>query len=103
MKHRIVHALQKYVLNPPIKLVFAVGLAAPGYTLLETMGRKSGRPPRTPVGNGCIGGQFWIVAEHGMKAGYILNIERSPRVPQQKLNLLQLASRCVAEPSTGPS
>src|SRR6266853_3483907 len=24
-------------------------------------------------------------------------------VPQEKLNLLQLASRCVAEPSTGPS
>jgi hypothetical protein len=23
MKHQIVHALQKYVLNPPIKLVFA--------------------------------------------------------------------------------
>ena len=80
MKHRIVHALQKYVLNPPIKLVFAVGLAAPGYALLETIGRKSGKPRRTPVGNGRIGGQFWIVAEHGMKAGYILNIERNPRV-----------------------
>jgi hypothetical protein len=33
MKHRVVHALQKYVLNPPLKLVFAVGLAAPGYAL----------------------------------------------------------------------
>jgi hypothetical protein len=28
MKHRIVHALQKYLLNPPIKLMFAVGLTA---------------------------------------------------------------------------
>jgi hypothetical protein len=55
------------------------------------MGRKSGRPRRTPVANRRIGGQFWIVAEHGMKAEYILNIERSPRVPQQKLNLL---TRC---------
>jgi len=80
MKHRIVHTLQKYLLNPPIKLMFAVGLAAPGYALLETTGRKSGKPRRTPVGNGRIGGQFWIVAKHGMKAGYIRNIEHDPRV-----------------------
>jgi hypothetical protein len=26
MKHQIVHVLQKYVLNPPIKLLFAMGL-----------------------------------------------------------------------------
>jgi len=25
MKHRIVHTLQKYVLNPPIKLALVVG------------------------------------------------------------------------------
>jgi hypothetical protein len=36
MKHRIVHTLQKYVLNPPIKLALAVGLPLPGYALLET-------------------------------------------------------------------
>ena len=80
MKHRIVHALQKYALNPPIKLLLALGIAPPGYALLETIGRKSGKPRRTPVGNGRVGGQFWIVAEHGMKAGYILNIESNPRV-----------------------
>ena len=80
MKHRIVHLLQKYLLNPPIKLLFAIGLAPPGYALLETTGRKTGKPRCTPVGDARIGGQFWIVAEHGMKAGYILNIARNPRV-----------------------
>ena len=80
MKHRIVHSLQKYLLNPPIKLVFAVGLAPPGYALLETIGRKSGKPRRTPVGNGRLGGQFWLVAEHGMQAGYVRNIASNPRV-----------------------
>ena len=30
MKHRIVHTLQKYVLNPPIKLALSVGLPLPG-------------------------------------------------------------------------
>lgn len=80
MKYQIVHTLQKYLLNLPIKLAFAVGLALPGYALLETIGRKTGKPRRTPVGDGRVGGQFWLVAEHGMKAGYVLNIARNPRV-----------------------
>lgn len=80
MKHRIVHPLQKYVLNPPIKLLFALGIAPPGYALLETIGRKSGKPRRTPVGDGRVGEQFWIVAEHGRKAGYVRNILSNPRV-----------------------
>jgi hypothetical protein len=47
MKHRIVHTLQKYLLNPPIKLALAMGLPLPGYALLETKGRKTGKPRRT--------------------------------------------------------
>jgi deazaflavin-dependent oxidoreductase (nitroreductase family) len=80
MKRRIVHLLQKYLLNPPIKTLFAIGLVPSGSALLETIGRKSGKPRRTPVGNGRVGEQFWIVAEHGRKAGYVLNIEGNPRV-----------------------
>src|SRR5207253_10613310 len=41
---------------------------------------KTGRPRRTPVGDGRIDNQFWLVAEHGMKAGYVRNIERDPHV-----------------------
>ena len=80
MKHRIIHALQKYVLNPPIKLLFATGVAPPGYALLETTGCKSGKARRTPVGDARVGNQFWIVAEHGMNAGYVRNLVRHPRV-----------------------
>ena len=80
MKHRIVHLLQKYLFNPPIRLLFAIGVPVPGYALLETTGRKSGKKRRTPIGQARIGNQFWIVAEHGMKAGYVLNIARNPRV-----------------------
>ena len=80
MKPQIVHTLQKYVLNPPIKLLFAIGIVPPGYALLETIGRKTGKARRTPVGDGWIGYQFWIVAEHGMKAGYVRNISANPRV-----------------------
>jgi deazaflavin-dependent oxidoreductase (nitroreductase family) len=80
MKHQIVHALQKYVLNPPIKLLFAMGIVPPGYALLETTGCKTGKARRTPVGDARVGYQFWLVAEHGMKAGYVRNIVANPRV-----------------------
>ena len=62
MKYRFVHLLQKYFLNPPIKFLFAIGLWRPGYALLETVGRKTGKLRRTPVGDGRVGREFWIVA-----------------------------------------
>jgi deazaflavin-dependent oxidoreductase (nitroreductase family) len=80
MKRRVIHALQKYVLNPPIKLLFAIGIVPPGYALLETVGRKTGKPRRNPVGDGRVDGQFWIVAEHGREAAYVRNIIYNPRV-----------------------
>jgi len=80
MKFRIVRILQKYFFNPPIKFLLTIGLAPPGYALLETVGHKSGKARRTPVGNGLVGKQFWIVAEHGNRAGYIRNILSNPQV-----------------------
>jgi len=80
-KRRIVTALQVRVLNPPMKALAVRGLA-PGVALLETAGRKSGQPRRTPVTNGLKRGSntFWIVAEQGRKAAYVRNIEADPRV-----------------------
>ena len=52
----------------------------PGWAVLETVGRKSGLPRRTPVGDGLQGETFWIVAEHGRQAAYVKNIEANPRV-----------------------
>jgi deazaflavin-dependent oxidoreductase (nitroreductase family) len=82
----VVHALQRYVLNPPIKLAFRLGFVAPGYALFETIGRRSGRPRRTPVGDGRLGDSFWIVAEHGRRAAYVRNLEDNPRVRVQVRN-----------------
>src|SRR5205814_601562 len=62
------------------KFLLAIGIAPPGYALLETLGRKTGKARRTPVGDGRVGNQFWIVAEHGVKAGYVRNIQTNPRV-----------------------
>jgi deazaflavin-dependent oxidoreductase (nitroreductase family) len=80
VKRRIVHKLEKYVFNLPVKFLFALGREAPGYALLETTGRKTRREGHTPLGNGQVRKQFWLIAEHGSKGGYVRNIEQNPRV-----------------------
>ena len=95
LKYRLIHLVQKYFLNPPIKILLAIGIAPPGYALLETIGRKSGKPRRTPVGDGRVGNEFWIVAEHGMKAGYVRNLTSNPKVR------LKLRNKILARWHTG--
>ncbi len=70
----------KYVFNPPVRALFRLGVPVPGTAILETVGRRSGRPRRTPVTDGLDGSTFWIVAEHGRRAAYVRNIEANPRV-----------------------
>jgi deazaflavin-dependent oxidoreductase (nitroreductase family) len=80
VKRRIVRALQKYLLNPPIRAQLELGIAAPGYALLETTGRVSGKRRRTPVGDGLVDATFWLIAEHGHHSGYVRNLALDPRV-----------------------
>jgi len=79
-KRRLAGGTAKYLVNPVVRRLFRLGLPAPGTAILETIGRKSGRPRRTPVTNGLDDGVFWIVAEHGRRASYVRNIEANPRV-----------------------
>jgi len=80
-KRRIITAFQVKVVNPPVRSLAARGLA-PTVSLLETTGRKSGQPRRTPVSKGLdrATNTFWIVAEHGRRSAYVRNIEANPRV-----------------------
>jgi deazaflavin-dependent oxidoreductase (nitroreductase family) len=71
-KRRVVHTVQRLVVNP-------VGRKLP-VTMLETIGRKSGEPRRTAVGGRVADNQFWMVSEHGGHSHYVLNIEANPRV-----------------------
>ena len=80
LKRRIIRPLQRYVINPPVRVLLAVGVLPLGYALIETTGNRSGKHRRTPVGNGLVGDTFWIVAEHGHHAGYVRNIKSDPRV-----------------------
>lgn len=72
-RDRLINKFQKRVANPLMRRV-------PIMTLLETTGRTSGRPRRTPVGGRRVGGQFWMVSEFGGRSQYVRNIEVDPRV-----------------------
>jgi deazaflavin-dependent oxidoreductase (nitroreductase family) len=75
-------AWQKQVGNRIIRQLLELGIAPSVYALLETTGRKTGQPRRTPVGNGLVAGSdtFWLISEHGMRAGYVRNIQADTRV-----------------------
>ena len=79
-KRRVATALSRYLVNPPVRALFRLGIPAPGTAILETIGRRSGKPRQTPVTDGLDGGVFWIVAEHGHRAAYVRNIEAHPQV-----------------------
>lgn len=82
MKRRIVRLVQKYLVNPPVRLGLRLGVLPPTHALLETTGRRSGQPRRNPVGNGMSEDRrtFWLVAEHGRQADYVRNLVANPRV-----------------------
>lgn len=79
-KRFLARLLQRYVINPPMRLLLFLGVMPLGLALLETTGRRTGRPRRVPVGNGREGSAFWIIAEHGWQAGYVRNIAENPHV-----------------------
>jgi deazaflavin-dependent oxidoreductase (nitroreductase family) len=70
-------ALAKYAVNP---IVSRLAGYVPWYALLETRGRRTGRPRRNPVGDGLRGDVFWLVADHGLSSSYVKNIRHDPRV-----------------------
>jgi deazaflavin-dependent oxidoreductase (nitroreductase family) len=72
-KFRVITYVQRRFENPLLR-------RNPFQTLLETTGRTSGLPRRTPVGGHRVGGTFWLVAAHGPRAQYVRNIEADPQV-----------------------
>ena len=79
-KRRLSTWLTTRVVNPMVRRLLERGIAPKSVALLETIGRRSGEPRRTPVGNGLRGSEFWIVTEHGRRAAYVRNIKANPRV-----------------------
>lgn len=73
------HVVQAYQrLTMPFFRLFA-GFT-PGFGVVETVGRRTGRRHRVPVGGRLQGRTFWLVAGIGRRANYVQNIEANPRV-----------------------
>jgi deazaflavin-dependent oxidoreductase (nitroreductase family) len=80
VKDRVIYPLQARVINPIVMLAHDLGFPPPGDALLETTGRRTGRPVRTPVCDGLDGQTFWLVAQRGRRADWVCNIQADPRV-----------------------
>ena len=79
-KRRVSTFASAKLLNPLVRAAARAGIPLPGYVLLETTGRRSGQPRQVPVGKALEGDTLWVVAEHGLRAAYVRNIEANPRV-----------------------
>ncbi|MFE4408746.1 nitroreductase/quinone reductase family protein [Streptomyces sp. NPDC093064] len=73
IKRRAVTTFQRRVANPVLRRL-------PLQTVLETTGRASGLPRRTPVGGRRVGDSFWLVSEFGERSQYVRNIRADPEV-----------------------
>jgi deazaflavin-dependent oxidoreductase (nitroreductase family) len=80
VKRRVSTVLSVRVFNPLVKAAAHTGLPLFGVAILETTGRRTGWPRQTPVGAAVEGDVVWIVAEHGPRAAYVLNLQANPRV-----------------------
>ncbi|MEV8033283.1 nitroreductase/quinone reductase family protein [Streptomyces sp. NPDC002742] len=73
LRFRTTTTFQRHVVNP-------IARRMPFQTLLETTGRLSGLPRRTPLGGRRVGDAFWLVSEFGERSQYIRNIQADPQV-----------------------
>jgi deazaflavin-dependent oxidoreductase (nitroreductase family) len=80
VKDRVLYLLQARVINPIVMLAHDLGIPPPGDALLETTGRRTRRPVRTPVCDGLDGETFWLVAQRGRRADWVQNVQSDPRV-----------------------
>jgi deazaflavin-dependent oxidoreductase (nitroreductase family) len=72
-KRRRVSFFHRHIANPITRRL-------PTQMLLETTGRISGQPRRTPIGGRLEGAAFWLVSDHGESSNYIRNIKVNNRV-----------------------
>lgn len=74
---RLLRWYQKHIGSPLFRWMAGV---VPGYVLLETVGRKTGKLRRVPVGGRLRGDTCWVLAGTGRDTQYVRNIEKNPNV-----------------------
>lgn len=80
LKRRVSRAFERHVVNPIVRRRVFAGSLGSTYAVLETKGRRSGLPRRTPVANGLQDDTFWLISAHGRHAAYVHNLLADPRV-----------------------
>lgn len=72
------HRIAWRIVNPPTRMLAGF---APWWALLETTGRRSGQPRRTPLARGPVEGDaVWLASVHGRHAAWVRNLEATPEV-----------------------
>ena len=66
------------VMNPVARRLAGI---APWWVVVETTGRRSGKPRPTPLARGPLeGGTLWLIAVHGRHSAWVRNLEATPDV-----------------------
>jgi deazaflavin-dependent oxidoreductase (nitroreductase family) len=66
------------IVNPLARSLAGI---APWWVVLETTGRKSGKPRRVPLARGPVDGSTaWLICVHGSRAEFARNIDADPRI-----------------------
>ncbi|MGN6166857.1 MAG: nitroreductase/quinone reductase family protein [Solirubrobacteraceae bacterium] len=80
VKRRMSRALERTLVNRMNRALLRSGRLGSTYAVLETVGRRSGRPRQIPVANGLADDTFWLTSAHGRHAHYVHNLLANPRV-----------------------
>jgi deazaflavin-dependent oxidoreductase (nitroreductase family) len=79
-KFRRERAIGRYLLNPMVKGLSALGVRTSMATELETIGRKTGQRRRVPVSAQFDATGAWVISQHGSRSGWGRNIADNPSI-----------------------
>ena len=85
-KFRRERAIGRYLLNPTVKALSALGVRTTLATELETIGRKTGQARRVPVSAQFDDAGAWLICQHGTRSGWGRNIADNPNVRLRQRN-----------------
>ncbi|WP_338040164.1 nitroreductase family deazaflavin-dependent oxidoreductase [Nocardia huaxiensis] len=70
----------RYLANPAVRGLGALGIRTTLATEIETIGRKTGEPRRVPVSVLFDEGGAWVICQHGTRSGWGVNLTANPRI-----------------------
>jgi deazaflavin-dependent oxidoreductase (nitroreductase family) len=71
---------KRHLVDGVHRIVNPIAVRLQTQVVLETTGRITGQPRRTPIGGRLAGDAFWFVSMNGEAANYVRNIKADNRV-----------------------